>query len=109
MIAHIEHGYSWLEIAPASAARSRPSIDVSAPVAMGAELARVGTTMTTYFWRNGRWVPLASGISSGAAVIGIEATASSDFGHQVTRVAFDNFAVTATKVFCPAGSYPPGA
>ena len=76
---------------------------------MGAELARVGTTMTTYFWRNGRWVPLASGISSGAAVIGIEATASSDFGHQVTRVAFDNFAVTATKVFCPAGSYPPGA
>lgn len=72
-------------------------------------IARVGTTMTTYFWRNGRWVPLASGISSGAAVIGLEATASSDFGHQVTRVAFDNFAVTATKVFCPAGSYPPGA
>ena len=54
-------------------------------------------------------MPLASGISSGAAVIGLEATASSDFGHQVTRVAFDNFAVTATKVFCPAGSYPPGA
>jgi hypothetical protein len=65
--------------------------------------------MTTYFWRNGHWVPLATGTSSGAAVLGLEATAGSDFGHQATRVAFDNFAVTAKTVFCPAGSKPPGA
>ena len=72
-------------------------------------IARVGTTMTTYFWRNGHWVPLATGTSSGAAVLGLEATSGSDFGHQTARVAFDNFAVTAKSVFCPAGSAPPGA
>ena len=72
-------------------------------------IARVGKIMTAYFWRNGRWVPLASGATSGAAVIGLGATAGSDFGHQRARAAFDNFAVQATKVFCPAGSKPPGA
>ena len=72
-------------------------------------IARVGTIMTAYFWRNGRWVPLATGTSSGAAVIGLQATAGSDFGHQHARAAFDDFAVKATKVFCPAGSKPPGA
>ena len=72
-------------------------------------IARVGTTMTTYFWRNGHWVPLATGTSSGAAVLGLEVTSGSDFGHQTARVAFDNFAVTAKNMFCPAGSAPPGA
>jgi DNA-binding SARP family transcriptional activator len=72
-------------------------------------IARVGMLMTAYFWRNGRWVPLASGTSSGAAVLGLQATAGTDFGHKRTRAAFDNFVVTATKVFCPAGSKPPGA
>ena len=72
-------------------------------------IARVATIMTAYFWRNGRWVPLAAGTSSGAAVLGLQATADSDFGKRHVRVAFDNFAVKATKVFCPAGSKPPGA
>ena len=72
-------------------------------------IARVGTIMTTYFWRNGRWVPLATGTSSGAAVLGLQAIAGSDFGHQQTRAAFDNFTVKAAEVFCPEGSKPPGA
>jgi hypothetical protein len=72
-------------------------------------IARVGSTMTTYFWHNGRWVALASGASSGAAVIGLEAIAGADFGHQETRVAFDNFTVDAVRFVCPPGSAPPGA
>jgi len=71
-------------------------------------IARVGRTMTTYFWRNGHWVPLASGLSSGAAVLGLEAVSGSGFGQQAVRVAFDNFVVLAAKPFCPAGSAPPG-
>jgi len=64
-------------------------------------IARVGGMMTTYYWRNGRWVPLASGRSSGAAVLSVGLTAGTDFGGQEARVAFDDFAVTAPDAFCP--------
>jgi cytoskeletal protein RodZ len=72
-------------------------------------IARVGKTMTTYFWRNGHWVPLASGPSSGAALLGLEVKGGSDFGGAGARAAFDNFAVTAPTMFCPSGSAPSGA
>jgi hypothetical protein len=66
-------------------------------------IARVDGVMTTYYWRNGRWVPLASGRSSGAAVLGVGLTGGSDFAAQETRVAFDDFAVSARNAFCPGG------
>jgi len=66
-------------------------------------IARVDGVMTTYYWRNGRWVSLASGRSSGAAVLGVGLTAGSDLAAQETRVAFDDFAVTAGNAFCPGG------
>jgi len=64
-------------------------------------IARVGDVMTTYYWRNGRWVPLASGRSSGAAVLSVGLTAGRDFGTQEARGAFDDFAVSARNTFCP--------
>jgi hypothetical protein len=64
-------------------------------------IARVGGVMTTYYWRNGRWVALATGRSSGAAVLSVGLTAGTDFGPQEAKVAFDNFAVSARNTFCP--------
>jgi len=64
-------------------------------------IARVDGVMTTYYWRNGRWVPLASGRSSGAAVLSVGLTAGSDFGAQEAHVGFDDFAVSAHNTFCP--------
>jgi DNA-binding SARP family transcriptional activator len=71
-------------------------------------LARVGGTITAYFWHDGSWRTLVSGVDRGAAVIGPSAQAArDDFGHAAVRVAFDNFSVEARELSCPPGSTPP--
>jgi DNA-binding SARP family transcriptional activator len=92
---------SW--VVPANGPVSLPEMTGSLRV------ARVGTIVTTYFWHNERWVALASGPSSGVAVLGLEAAAGADFGHEAIRVAYDNFAVEARDFDCPPGSTPPAA
>ena len=65
---------------------------------------------TDYFWHNGAWTRMASGHSSGAAVFGLgamSAGATSAFGQQELRVAFDNFRATGVQPTCPPGSRQP--
>jgi len=76
-------------------------------------ITRVNTLETTYFWHNGAWQKLASGISRGAAVFGLQAMwfpngGNAPFGQQEAKVAFDNFTVTGANPACPPGSQPPG-
>jgi hypothetical protein len=72
-------------------------------------IARVDGVVTTYFWRDGGWRTMVSGVNRGTAVLGLSAQANPDqFGRVAVRVAFDNFSVTARELSCPPGSAPTG-
>ncbi|HEX4526981.1 MAG TPA: BTAD domain-containing putative transcriptional regulator [Gaiellaceae bacterium] len=73
-------------------------------------ITRVKGTETAYVRHGGGWSRVAAGRSQGAAVFGLQAMspdATSAFGQQELKVAFDNFTVTGTNPICPPGSGPP--
>jgi hypothetical protein len=66
-------------------------------------IARTGSTMSTYVMHKGAWLRVASGRSTGVAVVGLQATSKDeDFGHKAVRVAFDNFRLRAKDPTCPS-------
>jgi DNA-binding SARP family transcriptional activator len=71
-------------------------------------LVRHNGIATSYFWHDKSWDRLASGPSTGAAALGLQATSASpdtEFGHQEVKVAFDNFKVQGAN---PSGACPIG-
>jgi hypothetical protein len=65
-------------------------------------IARSNGVMSAYVMHKGQWLRLATGRTTGSAVIGLQATSTNDdFGHKAVRVAFDNFRIKAKDPACP--------
>ena len=66
-------------------------------------LVRVGGTVTAYFRAVGAasWQALFSGPATNPTVYGMGLWAQSNFAHQLTRVAFDNFKLSSGALSCP--------
>jgi DNA-binding SARP family transcriptional activator len=82
---------------------------VPLPDATGSlRIVRHNGIATSYFRHDKGWTRLASGPSSGAAALGLQASSASadtEFGHQEVKVAFDNFKVQGVN---PSGACPIG-
>lgn len=64
-------------------------------------VARTGTTASSYYLQNGKWVLLQTGAAPGDVMLGLQLFAmSTEWTHKTVRAAFDNFRVDAAGVTC---------
>jgi hypothetical protein len=78
---------------------SQPATDTSGTL----RIQRTGTTGTVSFFRNGAWIPVASGpTTTGAVTIGVGAQSTTErFIRGPVSVAWDNLRIEAGTFQCP--------